>query len=86
MLRTLIVGIQIQKLYSRLLDNNINLELSETAYEYLASIGYEPAYGARPLKRVIQRELENEIAQLVLENDNLESVNVDVVDGQLVIH
>ncbi|MAV88218.1 MAG: ATP-dependent chaperone ClpB [Rhodospirillaceae bacterium] len=81
-----IVGIQIQKLYSRLLDNNINLELSETAYEYLASIGYEPAYGARPLKRVIQRELENKIAQLILENDNLESVIVDVVDGQLVIH
>ena len=55
-----IVEIHIQKPILRvLLDNNIQLELSENAYGHLASVGYDPAYGARPFKRVIQRELEN---------------------------
>ncbi len=80
-----IVEIQIQGLSSRLLDNNIQLELSENAYDHLASVGYDPAYGARPLKRVIQRELENKIAEIVLKNEKLETVKVTFVDGELVV-
>ena len=80
-----IVEIQIQNLSSRLLDNNIQLELSENVYDHLASVGYDPAYGARPLKRVIQRELENKIAEIVLKNEKLETVKVTFVDGELVV-
>ena len=80
-----IVEIHIQNLSSRLLDNNIQLELSENAYDHLASVGYDPAYGARPLKRVIQRELENKIAEIVLKNEKLETVKVTFVDGELVV-
>ena len=79
------VRIQIESQTARLLHNNIGLELNDLAYEHLASIGYDPAYGARPLKRVIQRELENKIAQLVLENEKINVVKVTVVDGQLVV-
>ena len=80
-----IVEIQIQGLSSRLLDNNIQLELSKNVYDHLASVGYDPAYGARPLKRVIQRELENKIAEIVLKNEKLETVKVTFVDGELVV-
>ena len=80
-----IVEIHIQNLSSRLLGNNIQLELSESVYDHLASVGYDPAYGARPLKRVIQRELENKIAEIVLKNEKLETVKVTFVDGELVI-
>ena len=80
-----IVEIHIQNLSFRLLDNNIQLELSENAYDHLASVGYDPAYGARPLKRVIQRELENKIAEIVLKNEKLETVKVTFVDGELVV-
>ncbi|MBL6865427.1 MAG: ATP-dependent chaperone ClpB [Rhodospirillales bacterium] len=80
-----IVEIHIQNLSSRLLDNNIQLELSENAYDHLASVGYDPAYGARPLKRVIQRELENKIAEIVLKNEKLETIKVTFVDGELVV-
>jgi ATP-dependent Clp protease ATP-binding subunit ClpB len=62
-----IVGIQIKRLQRLLADQKIRIELSPTALNYVAEVGYDPVYGARPLKRAIQRELENPIANLLLE-------------------
>ncbi|MGB3405790.1 MAG: AAA family ATPase [Microcoleaceae cyanobacterium] len=62
-----IVGIQIKRLQRLLADQKIKIELSQTALNYVAETGYDPVYGARPLKRAIQRELENPIANLLLE-------------------
>ncbi|NJK38066.1 MAG: ATP-dependent chaperone ClpB [Oscillatoriales cyanobacterium SM2_3_0] len=62
-----IVGIQMKRLQRLLADQKIALELSSTAMDYVADVGYDPVYGARPLKRAIQRELENPIANLLLE-------------------
>jgi ATP-dependent Clp protease ATP-binding subunit ClpB len=62
-----IVGIQVKRLMRLLVDQKISLVLSPEAMNYIAEVGYDPVYGARPLKRAIQRELENPIANLLLE-------------------
>src|SRR5260370_38272653 len=62
-----IVEIQINHLRPRLAERHITLHLSEAAKELLANKGYDPQFGARPLKRVIQREVENRIARAILD-------------------
>jgi len=62
-----IVDIQIRRIEQLLSDQKIAIELTEAAKVYLADVGYDPVYGARPLKRAIQRELENPIATKLLE-------------------
>ncbi|SFL06298.1 ATP-dependent chaperone ClpB [Falsiroseomonas stagni] len=64
---THIVDIQLIRLRKLLEDRNITLELDASAREWLAEAGYDPAYGARPLKRVIQRSLQDKLAGLLLE-------------------
>jgi ATP-dependent Clp protease ATP-binding subunit ClpB len=61
-----IAGIQIQRLRQRLADKDFGLEVSEGALDYLAATGYDPIYGARPLKRAIQQYIENPLAQEIL--------------------
>jgi len=62
-----IVKIQIGILLRRLMERNISIELDAKALEWLSQAGYDPVYGARPLKRVIQREIQNKLANLLLE-------------------
>lgn len=62
-----IVKIQVGRLLKRLQEQNITLEITPEAEEYLADAGYDPVYGARPLKRAIQKELETPLARLLLE-------------------
>jgi len=62
-----IVEIQIKKLEKRLLERRIQLEMTEKAKEWLAKEGFDPAYGARPLKRVIQKEIQDQLAMKILE-------------------
>nr|YP_002049484.1 ATPase [Paulinella chromatophora]ACB43274.1 ATPase [Paulinella chromatophora] len=61
-----IVGLQIKRLNKRLEDRKLQLNLSDGALDWIVDIGYDPVYGARPLKRVIQKELETPIAKAVL--------------------
>jgi len=63
-----IVAIQLQRIQRLLADQKLKIELSESALDYIAEVGYDPVYGARPLKRAIQKELENPIATKILEN------------------
>ena len=62
-----IVDIQLARLRAMLADRSITLDLDPSAVEWLAQEGYDPVYGARPLKRVIQRSLQNQLAQLLLQ-------------------
>ncbi|MFO0926909.1 MAG: ATP-dependent chaperone ClpB [Gemmataceae bacterium] len=62
-----IVDIQLNRLRQRLADRHITLELDDAAREHLVRVGYEPAYGARPIKRVLQKELETALARQLLE-------------------
>jgi ATP-dependent Clp protease ATP-binding subunit ClpB len=80
-----IVTIQLKRVERLLADQKIKLELSAAAVTHLADAGYDPVYGARPLKRAIQRELENAIATKLLENTFVEgnTILIDCVDDAL---
>merc|ERR1719330_1864509 len=64
-----IVQIEIRRLEARLGERDMRMALSDAALDYLADVGFDPVYGARPLKRTIQRELETTIAQSILRGD-----------------
>jgi ATP-dependent Clp protease ATP-binding subunit ClpB len=80
-----IVDIQLQRLTARLAERNLDLRMTPAARRYLAEQGYEPAYGARPLKRLIQRRVENELALRLLDGTFVEgdTIEVDVADDVL---
>jgi ATP-dependent Clp protease ATP-binding subunit ClpB len=73
-----IVDIQINRLRARLAERHIDIELTEAAREHLVRVGYDPNFGARPLKRAIQREIETPLAKLVLEGSVREGQTVTV--------
>jgi ATP-dependent Clp protease ATP-binding subunit ClpB len=83
-----IVGIQLDRLRAMLADRDIELEIDRQASEWLAERGYDPVYGARPLKRVIQRQLQNPLATMILEGrlGDDQTVRVGVSGGNLVIN
>ncbi|MBU2521868.1 MAG: ATP-dependent chaperone ClpB [Proteobacteria bacterium] len=81
-----IVKIQIKKLRKRLEERNIELEFSDSAVKLLAEKGYDPVYGARPLKRAIQKYIENPLAVEILKGKFSESTRIkaDVEDGSII--
>jgi ATP-dependent Clp protease ATP-binding subunit ClpB len=80
-----IVDLQLERLRARLAERGLGLELTDAAKEHVAEAGWDPAYGARPLKRALQRLVENPLALRLLEGDFAEgdTVRVDVADGEL---
>ncbi len=80
-----IVKLQVIRLEKRLSDRKISLKLSDAALDFLAEVGYDPVYGARPLKRAIQRELETQIAKAILrgEFNDGDTIFVDVENERL---
>jgi ATP-dependent Clp protease ATP-binding subunit ClpB len=81
-----IVDHQLERVRERLSERGITLELTDAAKEALAEAGWDPAYGARPLKRAIQRLVENPLALRLLEGDfgDGDTIRVDAHDGELV--
>ena len=75
------------RLEARLAARKITLDLTDAAMRWLGRVGYDPVYGARPLKRVIQRSLQNPMATLLLEGriKDGETVEVGVENGELTI-
>jgi ATP-dependent Clp protease ATP-binding subunit ClpB len=80
-----IVELQLVRLRQRLAERGLNLELTDGAKELIAEAGWDPSYGARPLKRALQRLVENPLALRLLEGDFGEgdTVRVDAKDGEL---
>jgi len=80
-----IIKIQLERLKKRLHERNISLCLTEKAIEFLAEVGYDPVYGARPLKRAIQKELETELARAILSGEIQEGqeVTANVSNGKI---
>jgi ATP-dependent Clp protease ATP-binding subunit ClpB len=80
-----IIDLQLKLLRSRLIERHLELELTEAAKEYIAREGYDPVYGARPLKRFLQRHLETSLARQILAGTIPEysRVKVDLKKGQL---
>ena len=71
-----ILDIQLGQLVARLEDRRLSLELSDAARDFLALRGYDPQYGARPLKRLIQREVQDPLAMRILEGEFVEGTTV----------
>ncbi len=83
-----IAKIQLKNLEKRLTERQLSLTVSEKALDLLANVGFDPVYGARPLKRAIQQQMENPLAQKILAGDFApgDSIAVDVDSGRLVFH
>jgi ATP-dependent Clp protease ATP-binding subunit ClpB len=81
-----IVELQLERLHTRLADRGIHLELTDAAKETLAEAGWDPTYGARPLKRALQRMVENPLAMRLLEGvfADGDRIRVDAQNGELV--
>jgi len=82
-----IADIQVQLLHQRLQDNDLGLTVSDAVLDKIATLGYDPVYGARPLKRVIQNRIENQLAQQMLQGDFVggDVIAIELgVDGELV--
>ncbi|HXQ52996.1 MAG TPA: ATP-dependent chaperone ClpB [Stellaceae bacterium] len=77
-----IVVIQLVRLQKLLAERKITLDLDDKARAWLAEAGYDPVYGARPLKRVIQRELQNPLAELILKGRIVDGETVAVTTGE----
>ena len=82
-----IAGIQLNRLRQRLAERQYGLEVSEAALDHIAAVGFDPVFGARPLKRAVQQYVENALAQSLLRGDILPNslILVDVADGQFVV-
>ena len=80
-----IVQLQVARLVQRLSDRKMSLKLSDAALDFLAEVGFDPVFGARPLKRAIQREVETQIAKSILrgEFNNGDTIFVDVENERL---
>jgi ATP-dependent Clp protease ATP-binding subunit ClpB len=80
-----IVDIQLERLQQRLADRRLTLEVSDAAKEHLVRAGYDPVFGARPLKRTIQREIETALAKRILAGEvhDGQTIRVDYKDGEL---
>jgi len=76
-----IVTIQMARLEKRLASRNIHLELDDDARTWLADEGYDPVFGARPLKRVIQKALQDQLAEMILAGEVLDGATVPVTVG-----
>jgi ATP-dependent Clp protease ATP-binding subunit ClpB len=84
---THIVDLQVRSLATRLSDRRIVLEVTDPAREWLADTGYDPAYGARPLRRLVQKEIGDRLARALLAGDvrDGQTVTVDRKDDGLVL-
>ncbi len=83
-----IVDLLVAKVQARLVDQDMALEISDAGREHLAEAGYDPAFGARPLRRLITRVLANPIANRILKGEfgPGDTVQVDFADGELVLN
>ncbi|QLB12431.1 ATP-dependent Clp protease ATP-binding subunit ClpB [Bisgaardia hudsonensis] len=83
-----IATIQLQRLVKRMESYGYQLSFSDSLLDFIGEVGYDPIYGARPLKRAIQQEIENPLAQQILSGQLLPGkvITVDYVDGEVVAH
>ena len=82
-----IVILEVQKLETRLMERDITMQMTHEALDTLTDIGFDPVFGARPLKRAIQRELETSVAKGILRGDfaDGDEITIDAENGAIVI-
>ena len=77
-----IVDIQVSRLQKLLADRKIRLELTDAAQAWLGRVGYDPVYGARPLKRAVQKYLQDPLAEMLLEGKIHDGETVKITAGK----
>src|SRR5690625_681566 len=82
---TKIVDLMLRELEETIEDNDIKIEVTDEAKRQLVKLGYDPRFGARPLRRVIQDKIENQLTDLILENEQVNHVEVVVEDEEIVV-
>lgn len=80
----LLVYFQLERVQKRIADRKIKLQVTEAAVELLGSLGYDPSYGARPVKRVIQQNVENELAKGILRGEFVDEDTV-LIDTEVTV-
>jgi len=83
-----IVDLQMAEIQERLKEHGVKIDLTPAARRWLAEKGYDPLFGARPLRRTLQREVESPLSRKLLKGEFCESsgITVDVQDGKVVFH
>lgn len=81
-----IVDIQLNRVHNRLTEQNITLKIDQSVIDYLVKNGYVPEYGARPINRIIKREMLAELSKYILENPDKDKMEAIVEDGRIVIN
>ncbi|RKQ31384.1 ATP-dependent Clp protease ATP-binding subunit [Oceanobacillus halophilus] len=81
-----IVDLMLAELEETIEENDIKINITKEAKEELVRLGYDPRFGARPLRRVIQDKIEDQLTDLILEEETVENVKVDVVDSEIVVN
>jgi ATP-dependent Clp protease ATP-binding subunit ClpE len=80
-----IVDLMLEDLSLQLKEQNISISVTSAAKQKLAKLGYHPAFGARPLRRIIQEQIEDKIADVLLDEESIEQLTVNVADGQIIV-
>lgn len=80
-----IVDLMLNELQETVEGHDINIEISDEAKQELVRLGYDKRFGARPLRRVIQDKIENQLTDLILEEDNIKDVKVEFVEDEIVV-
>lgn len=80
-----IVDLMLSELEATIQENNIEITITDEAKQELVKLGYDSRFGARPLRRVIQDKIEDQLTDIILEEDKLDNVKVDVVDQEIVV-
>lgn len=80
-----IVDLMLKELSEQLQEQNIELTVTTAAKHKLAKLGYHPSFGARPLRRIIQEHIEDKIADVLLDEENIDKLAVNVVEGQIIV-
>ena len=80
-----IVELQIERFRNRLMEKNLKLDITQSVLDWIANKGYDPVYGARPLKRAIQKEIETPMAKFILAGNYLpdQTIRIDIKDDKL---
>lgn len=80
-----IVDLMLVDLQDTIEENNISITISKEAKQALVKLGYDKRFGARPLRRVLQDQIEDPLTDLILEDENIDKVHVDVVEEEIVV-
>ena len=81
-----IVNLQLNIIKNILEKNGISIEFSENAIKYISKIAYQPQFGARPIKRMLQKNILNELSKQILKNKISKNITVDLIENQLVFY